>query len=60
MVQAATAAQGAMVVQVATPAQGAMEVIPVQGALTTTEPAKQPLLAGIPADVYDEKHEWEN
>ena len=49
-----------MVVQAATLAQGAMEVTPVQGALTTTESAKQPLLVGIPAAVYDEKHEWED
>ena len=47
-----TAAQEAMEVQAATAAQGAMEVTP---ALTTTKSAKQPLLVGMPADVYDEK-----
>ena len=48
MVQAATAA---------TAAQGAMEVTPAQ---TTTESASTALLVGMPADVYDEKHEWED
>ena len=44
-------------VQAATVAQGAMEVTPAQ---TITESASTTLLVGISADVYDEKHEWED